>query len=229
MININRILLGIVFVAILSCSKKNHGIVNNIEKTVTTERDDKPKVGNDINKIDFQIESRIIVDYYADSIVAILANGADSNKVSIPFKSDTDKPTTCDSCLFINKNDVYSMVSSYQINDSLFLLPVLDFNRILLFGVNFKAKKILVNEKLGDGYLSSSLEAIVYNVTNNQVGIANSLNFNEDQEVEKITVHFFKVGGNGFNFLRTIDTDVPKDLNSELSSMRLTLKKLSKM
>ena len=130
-------IIVLTFLSLLSCSTKNHRVVSRTDKAISTDQNKELINKNIHTNIGSETRSNVSVKYFNDSIIVRLTKGKDMSIVSIPFKTDPDKMMGCDSCLFINNNGNYSMVSNYQINDSLFLLPVLDFNRLLLFGINF--------------------------------------------------------------------------------------------
>lgn len=135
-----------------------------------------------------------------DSISIKLSLNIDTFQMKIPYGVEEDKRIVCNSCLCIHDGKNDSFASNYLIGDSILLLPIMDFNRILLFGINFKRKILLYNNILKDIYLATTLDAFFYDSRNNEITIVDFPYLNKSGKKSERLIHIFIVKSTTFNY-----------------------------
>lgn len=95
----------------------------------------------------------ILINFTDTGVLVSHVKAYDTITITIKFKVDEDKKNICQNCLLVRSKGADTLLAGTYLTPNMFLLPILDFSdRLIMFGLNFNAKKQRVSDGLTEVY-----------------------------------------------------------------------------
>lgn len=165
----------------------------------------------------FQNEQKVIVKFDKNFFTVTQIKGVDSTSIVVPYAVDIDKRILCNECLFVRSPAGDTLVSGFYLSDSMFLLPILDFNKMILFGLDFPAKQRGQSDGRTDVYETTTLNAFIVYHKEKTIIVSDGLYYNDDGLINNVVSHVRHIVGTTVRDEMQFEIAIPLKLNMEVS------------
>lgn len=164
------------------------------------------------DEISYPNGNRIKVKFKNDTILVQQSRKNDTTTILLVYDVDDGNRQICKDCIQVLSHGDLSYSSGFYVNDSMFLLPVFDLNRIILFGLNFKSKFNGSNDGQTGVFLQTFASAFVFTKNNNQIFQADGIYYDDDGLIADVESHRWQISGTEAIYQKSKKIVVPKTM-----------------